>query len=46
MEVAVPAPLAVAVRDSKDPAGPWLHFAPDAWDAFAAAAGRGEFGTV
>ncbi|MFF7632413.1 DUF397 domain-containing protein [Kitasatospora sp. NPDC008050] len=46
VEVAVPAPLAVAVRDSKDPAGPWLHFAPAAWHAFAAAAGQGEFGTV
>ncbi|GGM06010.1 MULTISPECIES: DUF397 domain-containing protein [Micromonospora] len=24
----------VAVRDSKDPAGPALTFAPDAWSAF------------
>ena len=27
---------AVAVRDSKDPAGPRLAFAADAWRAFAA----------
>ena len=26
----------VAVRDSKDPAGPLLAFAPDAWRAFVA----------
>ncbi|WP_089158001.1 DUF397 domain-containing protein [Micromonospora sp. NBS 11-29] len=26
----------VAVRDSKDPAGPVLAFAPDAWRAFVA----------
>ena len=27
---------AVAIRDSKDPAGPALAFAPRAWQAFAA----------
>jgi hypothetical protein len=27
--------LAVAVRDSKDPDGPLLAFAPDEWKAFA-----------
>ncbi len=46
LEVAVPAPVTVAVRDSKDPSGPQLHFSPDAWAAFATAAGTGEFGTV
>ncbi|GAB2710314.1 DUF397 domain-containing protein [Kitasatospora kifunensis] len=46
VEIAVPAPVAVAVRDSKDPVGPWLHFSPAAWHAFATAAGHGEFGTV
>ncbi|TDC00485.1 DUF397 domain-containing protein [Micromonospora fluostatini] len=30
-------PGAVAVRDSKDPTGPALLFAPAAWTAFAAA---------
>ena len=31
------APGAVAVRDSKDPAGPALAFAPEHWRAFMAA---------
>ncbi|MFD5560447.1 DUF397 domain-containing protein [Kitasatospora griseola] len=34
------------VRDSKDPAGPVLTFAPEAWDAFVGAAVTGEFGEV
>jgi Domain of unknown function (DUF397) len=34
----------VAVRDSKDPSGPVLAFAPDAWRAFTAAIKAGEFG--
>jgi hypothetical protein len=34
----------VAVRDSKDPAGPALLFAPVAWDAFCAGVKSGEFG--
>ncbi|GAA1275583.1 hypothetical protein GCM10009665_73380 [Kitasatospora nipponensis] len=46
VEVAVPAPATVAVRDSKDPSGPQLRFSPAAWDAFAGAAGSGRFGTV
>ncbi|MER5642698.1 DUF397 domain-containing protein [Kitasatospora sp. NPDC002227] len=46
VEVAVPAAAAVAVRDSKDPEGPQLHFTAEAWAAFAAAAGAGDFGTV
>ncbi|MEU3215212.1 DUF397 domain-containing protein [Streptomyces sp. NPDC006971] len=36
IEVAVNVPGAVAVRDSKDPAGPVLVVAPAAWDAFQA----------
>lgn len=34
---------AVAVRDSKDPAGPALIFTPDEWDAFVGGAKDGEF---
>lgn len=34
VEVAGSLPLVVAVRDSKDPAGPKLTFAVDAWDTF------------
>ena len=37
-----PAP-AVAVRDSKDPDGPWLVFPPDEWQAFVAGVKVGEF---
>jgi hypothetical protein len=33
----------IAVRDSKDPDGPKLAFAPDAWGAFTAAVKAGEF---
>ncbi|BAJ27076.1 MULTISPECIES: DUF397 domain-containing protein [Kitasatospora] len=33
------------VRDSKDPAGPVLKFAPTAWTAFVTATVAGEFGT-
>ncbi|MEU5721403.1 DUF397 domain-containing protein [Micromonospora sp. NPDC047738] len=36
VEVADNLPSLVAVRDSKDPAGPALTFAPDAWRAFVA----------
>ncbi|WP_035798565.1 DUF397 domain-containing protein [Kitasatospora mediocidica] len=46
VEVAVPESATVAVRDSKDPEGPQLHFSPTAWAAFAIAAGSGAFGTV
>ncbi|MCX4750048.1 DUF397 domain-containing protein [Kitasatospora sp. NBC_01287] len=31
----------IAVRDSKDPAGPALQFSPQAWTAFAGAVGAG-----
>jgi hypothetical protein len=34
---------AIAVRDSKDPAGPALIFTPDEWDAFIGGARDGEF---
>ena len=34
---------AVAVRDSKDPDGPKLTFAPDEWVAFTAGIKTGEF---
>ncbi|WP_067797133.1 DUF397 domain-containing protein [Actinomadura formosensis] len=33
----------VAVRDSKDPNGPHLHFASDVWRKFAAHAKAGEW---
>jgi hypothetical protein len=34
---------AIAVRDSKDPAGPVLRFAAAAWQSFLSGARRGEF---
>ncbi|WP_430497488.1 DUF397 domain-containing protein [Micromonospora trifolii] len=40
VEVADNLPGAVGVRDSKDPTGPVLVFAPAAWRAFVAAARR------
>lgn len=36
----------VAVRDSKDPEGPILLFAPPEWRAFLAGARAGEFGRL
>ncbi|MER8068950.1 DUF397 domain-containing protein [Streptomyces sp. NPDC094034] len=36
VEVALNLPGTVAVRDSKDPAGPVLLLAPAAWEAFRA----------
>lgn len=36
VEVSGNLPGLVAVRDSKDPAGPVLTFTPDAWTAFTA----------
>jgi hypothetical protein len=41
VEVAVNLPGVVAVRDSKDPAGPALTFTPAAWHAFTARLRRG-----
>jgi hypothetical protein len=43
VEVAANVPGVVAVRDSKDPGGPKLTFAPAGWDAFTAAVRDGEF---
>jgi hypothetical protein len=43
VEVAANLPGVVAVRDSKDPDGPKLTFAPAEWDAFTAAVRNGEF---
>jgi hypothetical protein len=34
---------AVAIRDSKDPAGPVLEFSPEAWTAFVRGAKHGDF---
>ncbi len=43
VEIAVPGAASVAVRDSKDPQGPQLHFSRQAWAAFASATGAGSF---
>ncbi len=42
VEVARNLPGVVAVRDSKNPAGPKLAFSPDEWDSFAAALRSGQ----
>ncbi|MEU2790197.1 DUF397 domain-containing protein [Streptomyces sp. NPDC007100] len=41
VEIAVPAPAAIAVRDSKDPDGPRLTFGTSAWSTFVAGVGKG-----
>ncbi|MEV7771543.1 DUF397 domain-containing protein [Kitasatospora sp. NPDC086791] len=46
IEFAVGLPGAVPVRDSKDPDGPALLFAADAWSSFLAGVKSGEFPTV
>jgi len=46
VEIAVPDAANIAVRDSKDPEGPQLHFSNEAWAAFATAAASGVFGEV
>lgn len=43
MEVAGNLPGIVAVRDSKDPAGPLLAFTPAAWQGFTADMKDGKF---
>lgn len=43
VEVAQNLPGAVAVRDSKDPDGPKLAFAPGEWAAFTAGVKAGQF---
>ncbi len=46
VEVAVLADGGRAVRDSKDPGGPKLAFAPDEWLAFTAGVKAGEFDLI
>jgi hypothetical protein len=46
IEVADNLPGLIPVRDSKDPEGPALTFAPAAWTSFVAATTRGEFPTA
>ena len=43
VEVARNLPSVVAVRDSKDPAGPRLNFGPEEWRRFAASVKAGQF---
>jgi hypothetical protein len=43
VEVASNLPGIIAVRDSKNPAGPALTFTPEAWRAFLAHAGEGDY---
>ncbi len=43
VEVAQVLPEAVAVRDSKDPDGPALAFAPEQWRSFTAQVKAGRF---
>jgi hypothetical protein len=43
VQVARNRPGVVAVRDSKDPHGPKLIFAPAEWESFAAGVRSGEF---
>jgi len=43
VEVARNLPGVVAVRDSKDPAGPRLAFGPEEWQRFAASVKSGQF---
>ena len=43
VEVKSPVLSALAVRDSKVPAGPTLAFPTEAWNAFVAEVGRGTF---
>lgn len=43
VEVAANLSGVVAVRDSKDPGGPKLIFAPAGWEAFTAGVRDGEF---
>ena len=43
MQVARDLPGAVAVRDSKDPDGPALAFAPEQWQSFTTQVKAGRF---
>ncbi|MFJ9409180.1 DUF397 domain-containing protein [Streptomyces sp. NPDC101393] len=44
VEVATNVPAVIAVRDSKDPAGPVLRLTPASWTAFRGAVVEGRFG--
>jgi hypothetical protein len=46
VEVGSGLPLIVAVRDSKDPAGPKLTFAFGAWDTFTARVKSGNYNSM
>jgi len=46
VEVGSGLPLIVAVRDSKDPAGPKLTFAFGAWDTFTARMKSGNYNSM
>ena len=46
VEVATDAPGIIAVRDSKEPAGPVLAFTPAAWESFAAQVKTGRLDVV
>ncbi|MER7582515.1 DUF397 domain-containing protein [Kitasatospora sp. NPDC097691] len=46
VEVATAFPGVIPVRDSKDPNGPALLFAAEAWVSFVVAVRSGEFGEV
>ncbi|MEU4202434.1 DUF397 domain-containing protein [Streptomyces sp. NPDC045470] len=43
VEVAVPAPAAIAVRDSKNPDGPRLTFDTSAWNSFVGDVSKGAY---
>ncbi|GCD36978.1 MULTISPECIES: DUF397 domain-containing protein [Streptomyces] len=43
VEVAVPAPAAIAVRDSKNPDGPRLTFDTSAWSSFVGDVSKGAY---
>ncbi|MBW8087048.1 MULTISPECIES: DUF397 domain-containing protein [Streptomyces] len=43
VEISSPVISEVAVRDSKDPHGPTLSFAPASWSAFVSDVSRGAF---
>ncbi|MCR8579258.1 MULTISPECIES: DUF397 domain-containing protein [Streptomyces] len=43
LEVATNIPGTVAIRDSKNPAGPILQLGPDTWTAFRSAVVTGRF---
>ncbi|MER6401123.1 DUF397 domain-containing protein [Kitasatospora sp. NPDC001603] len=46
LEVSADFPGTVPVRDSKDPDGPALLFAAEAWQSFVAGVRSGEFGSL